>query len=71
PEGDNATTAAINDPDVLNSQQYGLSPDYWSLGCLICEMIKGQPPVQGCKKKASWKEMNGSQVLETRGVYSP
>ncbi|KAL6071874.1 hypothetical protein STEG23_023596 [Scotinomys teguina] len=34
---------AMPDPDVLNRQQHSLSPDYWSLGCLISALTAAVP----------------------------
>ena len=57
-------------PEVLNNQRYGLSPDYWGLGCLIYEMIEGQSPFRGRKEKVKREEVD-RRVLETEEVYSP
>lgn len=56
-------------PEVLNNQRYGLSPDYWGLGCLIYEMIEGQSPFRGRKEKVKREEVD-RRVLETEEVYS-
>lgn len=57
-------------PEVLNNQRYGLSPDYWGLGCLIYEMIEGQSPFRGRKEKVKREEVD-RRVLETEEAYSP
>ncbi len=31
-------------PEVLNRQGYGKAVDWWTLGCIIVEMISGYPP---------------------------
>ncbi|XP_038589759.1 G protein-coupled receptor kinase 5 isoform X1 [Micropterus salmoides] len=31
-------------PEVINHRPYGVSVDWWGLGCLIYEMTAGQPP---------------------------
>ncbi|TMS08463.1 G protein-coupled receptor kinase 5 [Larimichthys crocea] len=31
-------------PEVISHKHYGLSADWWGLGCLIYEMTAGQPP---------------------------
>lgn len=56
-------------PEVLNNQRYGLSPDYWGLGCLIYEMIEGQSPFRGRKEKVKREEVD-RRVLETEETYS-
>lgn len=54
---------------MLNNQRYGLSPDYWGLGCLIYEMIEGQSPFRGRKEKVKREEVD-RRVLETEETYS-
>lgn len=56
-------------PEVLNNQRYGLSPDYWGLGCLIYEMIEGQSPFRGRKEKVKREEVD-CRVLEAEEAYS-
>lgn len=56
-------------PEVLNNQRYGLSPDYWGLGCLLYEMVEGQSPFRGRKEKVKREEVD-RRVLETEEVYS-
>uniref|UniRef100_A0A5F9CKX2 G protein-coupled receptor kinase n=1 Tax=Oryctolagus cuniculus TaxID=9986 RepID=A0A5F9CKX2_RABIT len=56
-------------PEVLNNQRYGLSPDYWGLGCLIYEMIEGQSPFRGRKEKVKREEVD-RRVLDTEEAYS-
>lgn len=31
-------------PEVLNGNEYSVEVDYWALGCLIYEMVTGNPP---------------------------
>ncbi|KAF3701713.1 G protein-coupled receptor kinase 5 [Channa argus] len=33
-----------NAPEVISNESYGMSADWWGLGCLIYEMMAGQPP---------------------------
>lgn len=33
-------------PEVVSHKHYGLSVDWWGLGCLIYEMTAGQPPLR-------------------------
>ncbi|XP_023620497.1 G protein-coupled receptor kinase 5 isoform X6 [Myotis lucifugus] len=73
PEGDlirgRVGTVGYMAPEVLNNQRYGLSPDYWGLGCLLYEMIEGQSPFRGRKEKVKREEVD-RRVLETEEVYS-
>lgn len=34
----------ISAPEVIGHGHYGMSADWWGLGCLIYEMTAGQPP---------------------------
>lgn len=45
-------------PEVIGHKHYGMSVDWWGLGCLIYEMTAGQPPlrVRGEHPKASEME---------------
>ena len=36
-------------PEVISNERYSFSPDWWSLGCLVYEMIQGK--VSGCVSK--------------------
>ncbi|XP_023585774.1 G protein-coupled receptor kinase 5 isoform X3 [Trichechus manatus latirostris] len=73
PEGDlirgRVGTVGYMAPEVLNNQRYGLSPDFWGLGCLIYEMIEGQSPFRGRKEKVKREEVD-RRVLETEEAYS-
>jgi hypothetical protein len=33
-------------PEVVSNERYSFSPDWWSLGCLVYEMIQGK--ASGC-----------------------
>lgn len=40
-------------PEVIDNEKYTFSPDWFSLGCLIYEMIEGQAPFRARKEKVS------------------
>ncbi|MFT7817258.1 G protein-coupled receptor kinase 6-like [Arapaima gigas] len=44
-------------PEVVNNQRYTFSPDWWSLGCLLYEMIAGRSPFTQSKKKLVREEV--------------
>jgi serum/glucocorticoid-regulated kinase 2 len=37
-------------PEVLLKKGYGKSVDWWTLGCIIVEMVTGYPPFNGQNK---------------------
>ncbi|XP_041815438.1 G protein-coupled receptor kinase 5 [Chelmon rostratus] len=45
-------------PEVIGYRRYGISADWWGLGCLVYEMTAGQPPfrARGERPKASEME---------------
>jgi len=43
-------------PEILDSKGYGKSVDFWTLGCIIYEMVTGNPPF--------YHESNKSILLE-------
>ena len=38
-------------PEVIDNEKYTFSPDWFSFGCLIYEMIEGQAPFRARKEK--------------------
>uniref|UniRef100_A0A8C9RUM5 G protein-coupled receptor kinase n=1 Tax=Scleropages formosus TaxID=113540 RepID=A0A8C9RUM5_SCLFO len=56
-------------PEVVNHKHYTFSPDWWSLGCLIYEMIEGCSPFTQGKKKLIREEVEG-QVTNGKEKYS-
>ncbi|KAF4013206.1 hypothetical protein G4228_004505 [Cervus hanglu yarkandensis] len=44
-------------PEVISSESYTFSPDWWGLGCLIYEMIEGCSPFKKYKEKVKREEV--------------
>ncbi|XP_040013543.1 G protein-coupled receptor kinase 5 [Xiphias gladius] len=44
-------------PEVIGNAHYGLSADWWGLGCLIYEMTAGQPPFRARGEHPNASEM--------------
>ncbi|KAJ3604039.1 hypothetical protein NHX12_028780 [Muraenolepis orangiensis] len=43
-------------PEVINNEKYGLSPDWWGLGCLVYEMTAGRSPFRARKERLLTKD---------------
>ncbi|XP_055488268.1 G protein-coupled receptor kinase 6-like isoform X2 [Leucoraja erinacea] len=73
PEGDRIRgrvgTVGYMAPEVINNERYSFSPDWWGLGCLLYEMIRGQSPFRKRKEKVKREEVD-RRVKEDREDYS-
>ena len=56
-------------PEVIDNEKYTFSPDYFSLGCLIFEMIEGRAPFRARKEKIKREEVD-RRVKEMDEPYS-
>ena len=56
-------------PEVIDNERYTFSPDFFSLGCLVYEMIEGQAPFRARKEKVKREEVD-RRVRETQETYS-
>eukprot|EP00118_Oscarella_pearsei_P004471 m.19183 g.19183 ORF g.19183 m.19183 type:complete len:564 (+) comp27807_c0_seq2:66-1757(+) len=56
-------------PEVVKNERYTFSPDWWSLGCLVFEMINGKGPFRARKEKVTRDEVE-RRVKEGTEVYS-
>jgi serine/threonine protein kinase len=51
-------------PEVLRAKLYTYSVDYWSLGCILLEILAGFPPFSGSTPKETWTNLkNWTKVL--------
>ncbi|XP_051540688.1 G protein-coupled receptor kinase 5-like isoform X2 [Myxocyprinus asiaticus] len=55
-------------PEVVANMYYGVSTDWWGLGCLIYEMTAGNPPFHNHKERLPRQEME-RRVLEMTEHY--
>ncbi|KAI2801935.1 G protein-coupled receptor kinase 6, partial [Blomia tropicalis] len=62
-------TVGYMSPEVIDNEKYSFSPDWFSLGCLIFEMIEGQAPFRGRKEKVKREEVE-RRVKDDDEVYS-
>lgn len=56
-------------PEVVDNEKYTFSPDWFSLGCLIYEMVEGQAPFRARKEKVKREEVD-RRVKEDQERYS-
>ncbi|XP_074546789.1 G protein-coupled receptor kinase 5-like [Halichoeres trimaculatus] len=55
-------------PEVVGHKHYGLSVDWWGLGCLIYEMTAGQPPLRTRGEHPKPSEME-RRILSDKEEY--
>ncbi|XP_062502582.1 G protein-coupled receptor kinase 5-like [Corticium candelabrum] len=56
-------------PEVVKNERYSFSPDWWSLGCLVYEMIQGRSPFRARREKVSRDEVE-KRVKDDKEVYT-
>lgn len=56
-------------PEIIDNEKYTFSPDYFSLGCLVYEMIEGRAPFRARKEKVKREEVD-RRVKEMDEPYS-
>ena len=73
PEGDmvrgRVGTVGYMAPEVIDNDKYTFSPDWFSFGCLIYEMIEGQAPFRARKEKVKREEVD-RRVKDDTEKYS-
>ncbi|XP_034936978.1 G protein-coupled receptor kinase 5 [Chelonus insularis] len=57
-------------PEVIDNEYYLYSPDWFSFGCLVYEMIEGRAPFRARKEKVEREEVD-RRVKEDQETYSP
>ncbi len=56
-------------PEVLRGRNYGVSVDYWSLGCILFEFLCGFPPFSGKTPDETWANLKNWHRVLQRPVY--
>lgn len=56
-------------PEIIDNEKYTFSPDWFSLGCLVYEMIEGRAPFRARKEKVKREEVD-RRVKEVKEEYS-
>ncbi|OTF81992.1 hypothetical protein BLA29_008707, partial [Euroglyphus maynei] len=62
-------TVGYMSPEIVDNEKYSYSPDWFSLGCLIYEMIEGKAPFRARKEKVKREEVERRIKYETE-IYS-
>lgn len=55
--GELSHESVISAPEVIGHKHYGMSADWWGLGCLIYEMTAGTPPFRTRREHPSTSAM--------------
>ena len=59
-------------PEMIARQGYGPGADYWSLGCIAYEMLKGQPPFESRQgRKVLFSKIMSEKVKMPPGSSAP
>lgn len=67
-------------PEVIDNEKYSFSPDWFSFGCLLYEMIEGQAPFRLRKEKVKREEVDRrvkvqfglhQQLLSFQSIQTP
>ncbi|CAH1115160.1 unnamed protein product [Psylliodes chrysocephalus] len=73
PEGESVRgrvgTVGYMAPEVIDNERYTFSPDWFSFGCLLYEMIEGQAPFRARKEKVKREEVD-RRVKSEQEKYS-
>lgn len=57
-------------PEVIDNEKYSFSPDWFSFGCLLYEMIEGQAPYRLRKEKVKREEVDRRVKVRTIVGYN-
>lgn len=59
-------------PEVIDNEKYSFSPDWFSFGCLLYEMIEGQAPFRLRKEKVKREEVDRRvKVNFVNNIFDP
>ncbi|VDN16191.1 unnamed protein product [Dibothriocephalus latus] len=56
-------------PEVVRGERYSFSPDWFGLGCIVYEMIMGQPPFRKRRERVKREEVD-RRVCEDAEEYN-
>nr|CDS17018.1 [G-protein-coupledreceptor] kinase [Echinococcus granulosus] len=62
-------TAGYMAPEVIRGERYTFSPDWFGLGCIVYEMIMGQPPFRKRRERLKREEID-RRVCEDTETYN-
>ncbi|BHF63964.1 G protein-coupled receptor kinase 6 [Sparganum proliferum] len=62
-------TAGYMAPEVVRGERYSFSPDWFGLGCIVYEMIMGQPPFRKRRERVKREEVD-RRVCEDAEEYN-
>jgi serine/threonine protein kinase len=53
-------------PEVIRGEGYGKAVDWWTIGCLLYEMVVGQPPYQDDNTKVLYEKILSKEIKYPR-----
>ena len=56
-------------PEVLRGKPYTYAVDYWSLGCILFELLAGFPPFTGQSPEETWTNLQKWPEVLNRPIY--
>ncbi|ODQ56222.1 Sid2p-Mob1p kinase [Saitoella complicata NRRL Y-17804] len=57
-------------PEVLRGEKYDLTVDWWSVGCVVFEMLAGFPPFSGATMNETWANVRNWRKVLRRPEYT-
>lgn len=67
----NSKFVNVTAPEVIENEKYSYSPDWFSFGCLLYEMLEGQAPFRARKEKVKREEVDRRVKVKSKQSFMP